>query len=98
MTTKSYRQRFLEGKWVMVEMGEQLPIEAKGPYVMSDIEPYRTIATADMPLISGRAAERTYMKRHGLIKFEEAESMPKRPREARVDPRIKEELIARFNR
>ena len=97
MTTKSYRQKFVEGRWVMVPVGDVLPTESKGPYVRSDIEPYRTIATADMPVISGRAAERAYMKANGFIKFEEMESMPKHPREARVDPRIKEELIARFN-
>ena len=98
MTTKSYVQKLVDGIWKMIEMEEPQWEDPKGPYVRSDIEPYRTIATADMPIISGRAAERAYMKANGFIKFEEMESMPKHHREHKVDPRIKEELIARFNR
>jgi len=97
MTTKSWVQALVDGEWVMVPKEEYTRPEAKGPYVMSDIEGYQSLATADTPYIDGRAAERAYMKKHGLIKYEEMLDMPKHPKEHRVDPRIKEELIARMN-
>jgi hypothetical protein len=37
------------------------------------------------------------MKRNDFITFEEMQSMPKIPKKQTIDPKIKEELIARFN-
>lgn len=98
MTTSSWVQKLVDGKWKMIPREEWVSPAVTSAYIINDIESYQSLATADTPYISGRAAERAYMKKHDLIKYEDMLDMPKRPKEHKVDPRIKEELIARMNR
>jgi hypothetical protein len=97
MTTRHFIQKKIDGQWKLVEPAAVPPAKPVGPYFMKDIEPYRSTATSDMPEITSRSKEREYMKRNDFITFEEMQSMPKIPKEQRIDPKIKEELIARFN-
>lgn len=48
-------------------------------YIIPDIEPFQSIATADKPVISSRSKMRQYCKDRGLVPAEECKGLPMRP-------------------
>lgn len=80
---------------------ELIPIEqysppqqdVNAPMVMPDIEPFRSVATADQPVIGSRSKLREYMKRTGLVQTEELRGEDFRAKIKENGPSIKECLI-----
>lgn len=83
-----------------VEAGEyyrSLPPRPKTPFVIRDIDPYRSIADENKTVITSRSDERDYMKRHDLVKAEDLKGMEyKDPSQAPGD--LKADLKATYEK
>lgn len=65
MTTRKFVYDQNLGK--MVEVTERTPSGSrKGPYIMGDIKPYRTVGPEYGTEITSRSQHRAYLKRHNL--------------------------------
>jgi hypothetical protein len=73
------RSRFVfrNGEFVELDLDAPLPPRV-GPYIMSDIKPYRSILTREP--ITSRSAHREHLRQHGVI--EVGNEMPRAQREA----------------
>lgn len=74
------------------------PSKASSAMIIPDIEPYRSIATADAPIITSRSKEREYMKERGLVKTEDLKGLKPRLSSYEITPEqlrpgIRQELI-----
>lgn len=73
------RRRYVwyQGDWIEVDRYAPPPRPA-GPMVIRDIEPFRSVATADRAVIGGRRQLREYCALHGLEQVGN-ERLPPRP-------------------
>lgn len=62
------RQTFVLRDGKLVEKHKARPISV-APAVVSDIEEYRAVATADRPVIGSRSQHREYLRRHNLVEY-----------------------------
>lgn len=88
-----------EYRWIDDESGVVMRFgtpdhRRKGPYVIPDIEPYRSVITGEV--ISGRRQHRDHLRAHGCIEVgNEKPKPPQRPEMSPAGPDIKIELQRR---
>lgn len=73
---KRYVCRLIDGEYKMVE-GQSAPRSADAPYVIGDIEPYRSLETGE--IIGSRSTHRAHLKQHGLIEVGNERLPPRKP-------------------
>lgn len=82
-------------RWVYVggeahEIGDDFVPEPRTPFVMGDIQPYRSMV--DGSLIGSRSTHRAHLKAHGMIEVGN-ETKYLKPKEKRLPPGLKETII-----
>lgn len=75
MARKSYVQTKIDGKWVLVPKEEYTRVDVKAPYVIDDIQPYRSMENGK--IISSRSTHRAHLRAHNLVEVGN-EKMPDR--------------------
>lgn len=86
-------------RWVYVN-GEAIPAEEytpepNAPFVMGDIQPYKSMVTGEM--ITSRSAHRDHLKAHRLVEVGN-ETKHLTPKPKAPPPGLKERLIHEVNR
>ena len=84
------RKSFVQIDGVLYEKGTEPERAPKGPMVMKDIEPYRSMA--DGSLITSRSRHREHLKRHNCIEIGN-ETKYLQPKPLTSPPGLKEALL-----
>ena len=75
MTRQSYVQDPVTLK--LIPKDEYIPRGPSGPFVMADIQPYRSMVTGEM--IMGRRQHREHLRQHGVIEVGNEKLTPRKP-------------------
>lgn len=74
--TKLMGEPYTEGQWIDLA-NLPPPGPSIAPYVVRDVDPYRSIVTREM--VGGRAQHREHLKRHDLVEIGTERMAPRKP-------------------
>lgn len=84
------RQRWIYVNGEAHEVGDDFVREPSAPFVMGDIQPYRSMV--DGSLIGSRSTHRAHLKAHGMIEVGN-ETKYLKPKEKQLPAGLKETII-----
>lgn len=90
------RKSFVQIDGVLYEKGTEPVKESKGPMIMKDIDPYKSMIDGSM--ITSRSHHREHLRMHGCVEIGNDSSLSRKPQPLQAPPGLKETLVENANR
>lgn len=84
------RRRYVQINGELIEVGSDYVPEPRGPLVMPDIQPYRSMI--DGRVINSRSSHREHLKAHGCVEVGNDSSLYKQPKPIEPPAGLKETI------
>lgn len=89
------RRRYVVRNGELVEVSMDYEAEPRGPLVMKDIQPYKSMI--DGSEITSRSRHREHLRDHGCIEVGNDSSLARKPESPKPPPGLKDHIIRAVN-